>query len=187
MLLQLMRLKDKRFQGYIYVHFQALSSNFQCFTGQRPVTSRADGRYHVTELDSGKGITPVFSSYLPTLPRRHSDGRTRTEGATSTTRRVPFIDRKTTTSSQNQTTVTRVSSVTVHRGQTGGEELTPDLTTGARWGLASSIVTCADSPCFSGVPCEPTVTGSFRCGRCPYGYTGDGITCKGTTRCSPIF
>ncbi|KAK5862118.1 hypothetical protein PBY51_017547 [Eleginops maclovinus] len=43
-------------------------------------------------------------------------------------------------------------------------------------------VTCADSPCFPGVPCEPTVTGYFKCGRCPYGYTGDGIICKAVCR-----
>ncbi|XP_072108082.1 von Willebrand factor D and EGF domain-containing protein [Mobula birostris] len=44
------------------------------------------------------------------------------------------------------------------------------------------VVTCADSPCFSGVPCEPTLYGSFRCGRCPFGYFGDGVTCKAMCR-----
>ncbi|XP_035265464.1 von Willebrand factor D and EGF domain-containing protein [Anguilla anguilla] len=44
------------------------------------------------------------------------------------------------------------------------------------------LVTCADSPCFSGVPCEPSQTGSFKCGRCPYGYTGDGVNCKAVCR-----
>lgn len=39
--------------------------------------------------------------------------------------------------------------------------------------------TCADSSCFPGVPCEPSATGHFKCGRCPSGYRGDGITCKG--------
>ncbi|TMS11380.1 von Willebrand factor D and EGF domain-containing protein [Larimichthys crocea] len=58
--------------------------------------------------------------------------------------------------------------------------LNPDLTTGVKWGSPHHHVTCADSPCFPGVPCEPTVSGSFRCGRCPYGYTGDGVTCKGS-------
>ncbi|XP_068613415.1 von Willebrand factor D and EGF domain-containing protein [Brachionichthys hirsutus] len=41
---------------------------------------------------------------------------------------------------------------------------------------------CADSPCFPGVPCEPTVPGSFRCGRCPDGYHGDGVSCRAVCR-----
>uniref|UniRef100_UPI00398EB608 von Willebrand factor D and EGF domain-containing protein n=1 Tax=Pristiophorus japonicus TaxID=55135 RepID=UPI00398EB608 len=44
------------------------------------------------------------------------------------------------------------------------------------------IVTCADTPCFSGVPCEPTLYGSFKCGRCPFGYFGNGVTCKAMCR-----
>lgn len=43
----------------------------------------------------------------------------------------------------------------------------------------SPLLTCADSPCFPGVPCQPNEKGSFKCGRCPFGYYGDGITCKG--------
>eukprot|EP00062_Callorhinchus_milii_P011391 gi/632957377/ref/XP_007894443.1/ PREDICTED: von Willebrand factor D and EGF domain-containing protein-like [Callorhinchus milii] len=39
-------------------------------------------------------------------------------------------------------------------------------------------ITCADMPCFNGVPCEPMQNASFKCGRCPFGYTGDGMTCK---------
>lgn len=43
-------------------------------------------------------------------------------------------------------------------------------------------VTCSDLPCFPGVPCEPSKDGGrVKCGRCPYGYYGDGFTCKGTT------
>ncbi|XP_043922135.1 von Willebrand factor D and EGF domain-containing protein [Protopterus annectens] len=44
------------------------------------------------------------------------------------------------------------------------------------------IITCADAPCFQGVPCEPTLNGTFKCGRCPFGYYGDGITCKAFCR-----
>ena len=40
--------------------------------------------------------------------------------------------------------------------------------------------TCADRPCFPGVPCEPAMDEGFRCGRCPVGYTGDGRACRGT-------
>ncbi|XP_059826227.1 von Willebrand factor D and EGF domain-containing protein-like isoform X1 [Hypanus sabinus] len=43
-------------------------------------------------------------------------------------------------------------------------------------------VTCADMPCFNGVPCEPTQSGGFKCGRCPFGYTGDGIMCQAICR-----
>ncbi|XP_049426100.1 von Willebrand factor D and EGF domain-containing protein isoform X1 [Epinephelus fuscoguttatus] len=42
--------------------------------------------------------------------------------------------------------------------------------------------TCADRPCFPGVPCEPTVDEGFRCGRCPVGYTGDGRACRAVCR-----
>lgn len=48
-----------------------------------------------------------------------------------------------------------------------------------------SRVTCADSPCFTGVPCEPTATGGFRCGRCPSGFTGDGVSCQGGWKFGP--
>jgi hypothetical protein len=39
--------------------------------------------------------------------------------------------------------------------------------------------TCTESPCFPGVSCVPTTDGHFKCGRCPFGYYGDGINCKG--------
>ncbi|KAM9835994.1 von Willebrand factor D and EGF domain-containing protein [Aulostomus maculatus] len=41
---------------------------------------------------------------------------------------------------------------------------------------------CADRPCFPGVPCEPTLDGGFRCGRCPFGYVGNGRTCRAVCR-----
>ncbi|XP_068791092.1 von Willebrand factor D and EGF domain-containing protein isoform X2 [Struthio camelus] len=43
-------------------------------------------------------------------------------------------------------------------------------------------VTCADLPCFPGVPCELSEDGNVKCGRCPYGYYGDGITCRAICR-----
>uniref|UniRef100_A0A8C7RAT2 Si:ch211-246m6.5 n=1 Tax=Oncorhynchus mykiss TaxID=8022 RepID=A0A8C7RAT2_ONCMY len=43
-------------------------------------------------------------------------------------------------------------------------------------------LTCADMPCFPGVPCEPTRDGGFHCGRCPLGYTGDRQTCRAVCR-----
>ncbi|XP_064907251.1 von Willebrand factor D and EGF domain-containing protein isoform X1 [Columba livia] len=43
-------------------------------------------------------------------------------------------------------------------------------------------VTCSDLPCFPGVSCEPSQDGSAKCGRCPYGYYGDGFTCRARCR-----
>lgn len=40
-------------------------------------------------------------------------------------------------------------------------------------------VTCADLPCFPGVTCEPSQDDRVKCGRCPYGYYGDGFNCRG--------
>ncbi|KAM9353557.1 von Willebrand factor D and EGF domain-containing protein [Symphorus nematophorus] len=153
--------------------------------GQGTVASGADGHIHISRSNSSKEMTPTSSSSssssFPISPRRPPDRRTRPETTISTIRRVSFTDRKTTATPQNQT-ASRVFAPTVHRAQPSVVELNPDLTTGVRWGPPSHHVTCADSPCFPGVPCEPTVTGSFRCGRCPYGYTGDGVTCKAVCR-----
>uniref|UniRef100_A0A8C7VI34 von Willebrand factor D and EGF domains n=1 Tax=Oncorhynchus mykiss TaxID=8022 RepID=A0A8C7VI34_ONCMY len=38
---------------------------------------------------------------------------------------------------------------------------------------------CAAEPCFPGVGCNNTL-GSFTCGSCPEGYTGDGKSCSGS-------
>ncbi|XP_034877285.1 von Willebrand factor D and EGF domain-containing protein [Mirounga leonina] len=46
----------------------------------------------------------------------------------------------------------------------------------------TKISTCAESPCFLGVSCVPTTDGHFRCGRCPFGYYGDGINCRAICR-----
>lgn len=47
---------------------------------------------------------------------------------------------------------------------------------------STKISTCAESPCFLGVSCVPTTDGHFRCGRCPLGYYGDGINCRGSMK-----
>ncbi|XP_072620526.1 von Willebrand factor D and EGF domain-containing protein isoform X6 [Vulpes vulpes] len=44
------------------------------------------------------------------------------------------------------------------------------------------ISTCSGSPCFLGVSCVPTTDGHFQCGRCPFGYYGDGINCRAICR-----
>ncbi|KAM6463667.1 von Willebrand factor D and EGF domain-containing protein-like [Liasis olivaceus] len=45
------------------------------------------------------------------------------------------------------------------------------------WRPLSRKVTCANMPCFHGVPCELTNDKAFKCGPCPFGYSGDGIQC----------
>ncbi|XP_034729420.1 von Willebrand factor D and EGF domain-containing protein isoform X1 [Etheostoma cragini] len=138
-------------------------------TGQGTVSSGADGHIRIIKSNSSKEMTPTSSSssssWLPTSPRRPADRR-RPEATVSSIRTGSSYHRKT----------------PVQRGQPSEAELRPDLTTAVKWGSPSPLVTCADSPCFPGVPCEPTATGSFRCVRCPYGYTGDGITCKAMCR-----
>lgn len=42
---------------------------------------------------------------------------------------------------------------------------------------------CASNPCYPGVRCVDTENG-FRCGSCPRGYSGDGITCNRMTTCA---
>ncbi|CAM4534587.1 unnamed protein product, partial [Lepidochelys kempii] len=39
-------------------------------------------------------------------------------------------------------------------------------------------ITYANTPCFNRVQCEPAKDGGFKCGHCPSGYNGDGITCQ---------
>ncbi|XP_033614131.1 von Willebrand factor D and EGF domain-containing protein [Fukomys damarensis] len=50
-----------------------------------------------------------------------------------------------------------------------------------KFGLTKTS-TCADKPCFLGVSCVSTTDDHFRCGRCPLGYYGDGITCRAICR-----
>ncbi|XP_032339824.1 von Willebrand factor D and EGF domain-containing protein [Camelus ferus] len=47
---------------------------------------------------------------------------------------------------------------------------------------STKISTCAESPCFLGVSCVPTTDGHSQCGRCPFGYYGDGISCRAICR-----
>lgn len=49
-------------------------------------------------------------------------------------------------------------------------------------------ITCAELPCFPGVPCEPSQDDGVKCGRCPYGYYGDGFNCRGMANdCTKCF
>ncbi|XP_030605963.1 von Willebrand factor D and EGF domain-containing protein [Archocentrus centrarchus] len=132
---------------------------------QGTLTSGADSYFHITRSNS----TSTSSS----SNRRPPDRRTRPEA--TNIRRLSPSDRKTTATQQDPTTVGAFA-------PPSGVELTPNLSTGIHWGSAAPRVTCADSPCFPGVSCEPTVSGSFRCDSCPYGYTGDGVACKAVCR-----
>nr|XP_022325495.1 von Willebrand factor D and EGF domain-containing protein-like isoform X4 [Crassostrea virginica] len=45
---------------------------------------------------------------------------------------------------------------------------------------------CASQPCFAGVQCTNMNT-SYRCGRCPLGYVGNGAICRPSCSSSPCF
>lgn len=46
----------------------------------------------------------------------------------------------------------------------------------------TKISTCAELSCFLPVSCVPTTDNHFRRGRCPLGYYGDGINCRGSMK-----
>nr|AXL14330.1 mega-thrombospondin [Nematostella vectensis] len=49
---------------------------------------------------------------------------------------------------------------------------------------ASAGCPCLNKPCFPGVKCRNTGSGSFKCESCPDGYEGDGVTCTDINECS---
>ncbi|KAG7328117.1 hypothetical protein KOW79_008061 [Hemibagrus wyckioides] len=69
----------------------------------------------------------------------------------------------------------------------GGKECIGD-TKGTR--ICSSqdcpIDGCLSNPCFAGAKCTSFPDGSWKCGECPVGYTGDGIHCQDIDECKMV-
>ncbi len=133
-----------------YIVFRLDLLTLQCLAGQIP-------------LREGDKLSDVTSSLATASSTRKSAERPPPKNKWTSS-----IDRKTTTHTLDQINTNAKASSS--REQRIEEELNPKH--------AEENRTCADSPCFSGVPCEAASSGSFRCGNCPHGYKGNGITCK---------
>ncbi|XP_062873417.1 von Willebrand factor D and EGF domain-containing protein [Trichomycterus rosablanca] len=136
-------------------------------------TSRAANRQ---KPGTGEGyrpdaITPASSS---TLSSSHKSTKPSVvpESSPSSNKRQPAADRKPSSSTNLRN---------INHGKTFGSGVQPQGIN-SEPGLVKDKRTCADSPCFPGVPCKATPDGYFKCDHCPNGYTGDGITCTAVCR-----
>ncbi|XP_056329329.1 von Willebrand factor D and EGF domain-containing protein isoform X1 [Danio aesculapii] len=122
-----------------------------------------------TPLKEDSKLSDVTSSLAtPSSTRKSAEFPVEVDRSSASSRWSSPVDRRTITILDRSTTKAKESST---RKQSYEEELNP-----------KDNRTCVDSPCFSGVACEDTSSGSFRCGDCPNGYEGNGITCKPTCR-----
>ncbi|KAJ8354503.1 hypothetical protein SKAU_G00220700 [Synaphobranchus kaupii] len=142
-----------------------LSAGYTC----GPCPSGLHGNGHTCTRGAPTGQRPVDGSPQPGEVESIWD------------RRLSSSDRRPPAGTQDRG-ASRAGTPTVHKAA-AGRDRTPPSHAGPQGKVPQRpLATCADSPCFSGVPCEPSRTGSFKCGRCPYGYTGDGVNCKAVCR-----
>ncbi|XP_069107696.1 LOW QUALITY PROTEIN: von Willebrand factor D and EGF domain-containing protein-like [Argopecten irradians] len=74
--------------------------------------------------------------------------------------------------------------VNYNRTANGYECNCPSSYTGSR--CESRVSACTSNPCYHGVACVEVGDG-FRCGQCPVGMTGNGITCDRSCASNPCF
>lgn len=138
-----------------------MSSAFQCFTGQ--------GADRLTDkLNPGRKTPPTASSSFSASSSSFSFSSPRQLAGGWSRPKVGVYGGRSSAGHQTAS----FGAPPTERKEDGVEEV--------------NHVTCADSPCFPGVACEPTAAGAFRCDRCPHGYTGDGVLCQGACRPVPI-
>ncbi|XP_057207892.1 von Willebrand factor D and EGF domain-containing protein isoform X1 [Triplophysa rosa] len=126
-------------------------------------TSRTANRQTSVEKESDK-----LSDVTPSLTRKSSELPIGAERSSPSKTWTPAIDRKTTQTLDRKNPKAK-STLKLSEGEFESA-------------LIEDNRTCAESPCFSEVPCEPTPSGSFRCASCPRGYEGNGISCKAVCR-----
>ncbi|KAA0702211.1 von Willebrand factor D and EGF domain-containing protein [Triplophysa tibetana] len=135
-----------------------------------PCPSGLNGQTSV-EKESDKLSDVTASLATPSLTRESSELPIGAETSSPSKTWTPAIDRKITQTldRKNPKAKSTLNTVKMNEGE-----------------FESALIrdnrTCAESPCFSEVPCKPTPSGSFSCGSCPHGYEGNGISCKAVCR-----
>lgn len=141
------------------------------FVGEKPF--RSSGKPWVLISERSQGGSQHVPTVSSSQPRRPLDSQQTAAGSHTGINKLPTTGKNVPSSTYDQTDPKAMNPAVRLPGQ---EDEGPGL---EEREAPSSYLTCADAPCSPGVPCEPSQTGSFQCGRCPNGYTGDGVTCKG--------